>query len=239
MIIVFNVLISLFFWLSTAIYVVLIFIPIIILTYLAPSLLKYIKRWWGKLGILSLMLPKKFSGFKNIPAGPIIIIANHTSIIDIYLLSGYLPKNFSYLVKEELFNIPVFGTCIKNLGSYPISRRNAKKAFETTHAIIKSLKENNETILGFPEGTRNKTNELLPFKNGLFKIALAAQLPLLPVAVKGCAQVFGKHKFIAKRHPVSISVGQPIYPEKENNKENLEKLKNTARLALAELLKPS
>ncbi len=234
---VFNILISLLFWLSTVVYIVVICLPIIILAYLAPGLLKYIKRWWGKLGILSLMLPKKFSGFENIPAGPVIVVANHTSMVDIYLLSGYLPKDFSYLVKEELFKIPVFGTCIKNLGSYPISRRNAKKAFETTQAIIKNIKEKNETILGFPEGTRNKTTELLPFKNGLFKIALEAQLPVIPVAVKGCSKIFSKNKLIAERHLVSIAVGQPLYPEKENNKENLEKLKSTAKQAIEKLLK--
>jgi len=231
--IVLNILISIIYRTLSLLYVPIVFIPLLLCSLFYPKWCYLITEGWGKIGINGLFLKRSISGLENIPAGPVIIATNHTSMLDIQFLLGYLPKKFHFLVKKELFKIPVMGTILTLLGFYAIDRKDPQKAFLEIQKITKNIQEKGEAILVFPEGTRNPNGGLLPFKRGMVKIALDAQVPILPVAINGCAKV-SMTRFIFQRYPISLKIGKPIEPPK--TKEELNMVNEKVREAIFEML---
>lgn len=227
-----NILLSFFYWFTTISYIIVVFFPILILSIIKnKNLVELIAKGWGKACINSLFLPRKLYGLENIPNGPVIFAANHSSVLDIQFLIGYLPKRFNFIAKAELFKIPLFASIIKNYGTYYLDRHDPVKAHKTMELIANNLKASGGAIVIFPEGTRSPNGELLPFKRGAVKVSLETQVPILPVAIKGCANVLPKKAFLAKPRPISLHIGTIINPPK--NKSELD----TVNILLQEKIK--
>ena len=219
---------TLAFWGMNALFIIVIFIPFCIVMLIKPKYGWSFAVVWGKFCVKSCFLPVKVIGQENIPAGPVVIACNHTSMLDIHLLLGYFPKKFHFLMKEELFKIPLFGTAVDLLGFYRVNRNNPKRAMETMQAVIAHLKQG-ESALIFPEGTRNPGIELLPFKNGMARLAAEAQIPILPIAVVGCNKVNPSTKKLLSWHPLEIRIGTPINPPFATDKPSIIALSEKVR----------
>ena len=119
-----------------------------------------------------------------LPGQSYVIVANHLSQFDIFVLYGYLGVDFRWVMKHELRKIPVIGICCEKLGHVFINRDN-------TEAAIASLNEararlaNGASVLFFPEGTRSRDGQLKSFKKGAFKMAQDLHMPVLPVTLSG------------------------------------------------------
>lgn len=222
------------FWSMNVLYTIAIFIPFCLLTPLNINIGRWFAIGWGKACVKICFLPVKVLGKENIPTGPVILAGNHTSMIDIHLVLGYLPKKFHFLMKEELFKIPLFGLAVKMLGFYPLNRKNPKRAMETMQAVIEHLKHG-ESVLIFPEGTRNPGVELLPFKNGMAKLAVESQIPVLPFAVVGCNKVNPSTKKLLNWHPLEIRIGTAITPPTATDKLSIVALTEQTRQAIQAL----
>jgi 1-acyl-sn-glycerol-3-phosphate acyltransferase len=111
----------------------------------------------------------------------ILLIANHQSLADILVLSGYLPIRFAWIAKKELFRIPLLGSAMKAAGYIPIDRKNRENAFNSIEEAGNQLKT--LPILIFPEGTRTRTGKLGKFKSGAIHLASASGVPLLPITI--------------------------------------------------------
>lgn len=225
---------TLAFWGMNVLYIVVICVPFFLLTPLFPVIGRMFAIGWGRACVKSCFLPVKITGRENIPAGPLVIACNHTSMIDIHLVLGYLPKHFHFMMKEELFKIPIFGFAVAMLGFYPVNRKNPKRAYETMQNVIARLHKG-ETVMIFPEGTRNPQEELLPFKNGMAKLAADAQIPVLPIAVVGCNKVNPSTKKLLNWHPLEIRIGQPLYPPFGTDKPSIVELTERTRQAIYNL----
>jgi 1-acyl-sn-glycerol-3-phosphate acyltransferase len=118
--------------------------------------------------------------------GPWVVVANHQSILDILMLSR-LPREMKWVAKEELFKLPWTGWMMRMSGDIPIRRGDAESGGEAL-AVAKAYLERGMSVMIFPEGTRSAKGTLLPFKSGAFRLALDAQVPVLPIAVQGTAQ---------------------------------------------------
>jgi len=118
--------------------------------------------------------------------GPWVVVANHQSILDILMLSR-LPREMKWVAKEELFRIPWAGWMMRMSGDIPIRRGDAESGGEAL-AMAKDYLARGMSVMIFPEGTRSAKGTLLPFKSGAFRLALDAQVPVLPIAVHGTAQ---------------------------------------------------
>jgi 1-acyl-sn-glycerol-3-phosphate acyltransferase len=94
-------------------------------------------------------------------------------------------------------------------GFIPIDRRNKESAARAIEAGARSIREGNSFLI-FPEGTRSRTDELLPFKKGGFRMAIAAQAPIVPIAVQGGRAAMQKGSWIIRPVVVDIRVGRPI-----------------------------
>lgn len=134
-------------------------------------------------------------GTENIPAGGFIYVFNHSSFFDIFAMAAYL-GSFRFGAKIELFKIPVFGWAMRRAGILPIARDRREEVFKVYKEAERRIKAGERFALS-PEGTRQSTDQVLaPFKAGPFVFAINAHAPLVPVVVKGAADVMPKGHFI-------------------------------------------
>ena len=155
--------------------------------------------------LFRLLFHWRVSGLENVPQGGAIIAPNHQSIWDIPLVALALAGRRTYfMAKSELFRNPIFARIIRTLLAFPV-RRGAPDRAAIRYAI--EILKQGELLTIFPEGTRSKTGELKEAEAGLSLIAARAQVPIVPVGIKGTRQMFGREKFLPT---VEIHFGEPI-----------------------------
>ena len=135
--------------------------------------------------------------------------ANHQSNVDPPILFDALHPMMHILYKAELNKIPVLTRAFRFGGFIPVDRRNKEAAMRSIEAGAGSLRQGNSFLI-FPEGTRSRTAELLPFKKGGFIMAIKAAVPIVPVAVQGGTAAMRKGSAFVRPATVSIRVGEPI-----------------------------
>ena len=117
-----------------------------------------------------------------------VIIANHQSNYDLYVLGRVVPPRTVSIGKKSLKWVPFFGQLYWLAGNVMIDRGNARKAKEAMLTTTETLQHRDTSIWVFPEGTRNLGEGLLPFKKGAFQMAIAAGVPIIPVCVSSYAK---------------------------------------------------
>jgi 1-acyl-sn-glycerol-3-phosphate acyltransferase len=142
------------------------------------------------------------------PRRPFVVVSNHESFTDILLIS-HLPWEMKWLSKAELFRIPIMGWMMWLVGDIPVKRGFGPSAVEAMARCRKAL-ENRVSVMIFPEGTRSRTPELLPFKDGAFRLAIEAGVPILPLAVSGTATALRKHDWRFGRSDAEVRVLDPV-----------------------------
>ena len=153
-------------------------------------------------------------GEENIPDEPVLFIGNHRSFFDILLTYTRCRSKTGYVAKKEMEKIPLLSTWMKFLYCLFLDRHDPKEGMKTILKAIEYVK-NGISICIFPEGTRNKGEELtlLPFKEGSFKIADKTGCAVVPISLNNTAAIF-ENQFprIRKTHVV-IEYGKPVYPK--------------------------
>lgn len=183
-------------------------------------------------------------GEENIPDEPVLYIGNHRSFFDILLTYSRCPRLTGYVAKKEMEKIPLLSTWMRFLYCLFLDRENLKEGLKTILQAIEYIKQG-ISICIFPEGTRNKGEELsmLPFKDGAFKISTKTNCAIIPVSMNNTAEIFENHFPRVKKTKVVIEYGRPIYPndlDKETKKHIGEYVKDMIQTTIqknAELLK--
>jgi 1-acyl-sn-glycerol-3-phosphate acyltransferase len=142
------------------------------------------------------------------PRRPYVVVSNHESFADILLIS-HLPWEMKWLSKAELFRIPVMGWMMWLAGDIPVKRGFGPSAVEAMERCREVLRQR-VSVMIFPEGTRSKTTELLPFKDGAFRLAIEAGVPILPLAVSGTRTALPKHGWLFGRSAAEVRVLEPV-----------------------------
>ena len=142
-------------------------------------------------------------GLEKLPEGRFLVVGNHRSNFD-PIVTWYALKKYdlAFLSKEENFRIPIFGRIIRRCCFLPIDRQDPRKALTAINQAAALLEGNQVSIGVYPEGTRSKEGVLLPFHNGVFKIAKKAGVPIVVVAVQG-TETIHKNYF---RRPSHVSL---------------------------------
>jgi 1-acyl-sn-glycerol-3-phosphate acyltransferase len=140
---------------------------------------------------------------------PCIFVMNHQSALDIPCAFAALPVNLRFVAKHVLRYVPFLGQYMAMTGMVFINRSRRAEAVKSLALAGERIREGAH-ILAFPEGTRSHDGRLLPFKKGVFMLALEAQVPLVPVAIEGSRQVLAPGSLWLRRHPIRVKVGQPI-----------------------------
>ncbi len=164
------------------------------------------------------------------PEGAVIYMPNHASLFDIPALMACIDRPFRWVAKKELFRIPLFATALRAAGTVCVDRRHREKAVASLTQATDRLR-GGESFTIFPEGTRSPDGRLLPFKKGGFMIAVHAQAPIIPVAIRGSAAVLPKHRL--RIHPGVIEVQfLPALPIRELTDKDRGHLMEKVRLSL-------
>lgn len=169
-----------------------------------------VQQFWSRSFFWLMFLPVSVDGQEHIvPGQSYVFVANHQSMFDVWLVYGWLPVIFKWLMKAELRKVPFVGTGCKAAGHIFIDRRSTKAAMESLKEVEKQLVNGVCTVI-FPEGTRSINGEVGRFKRGAFQIAWDLGLPIIPLSLDGCYEVLPKGKPFVYRAPVHMHIGEPI-----------------------------
>lgn len=127
------------------------------------------------------------------PRRPYVVVANHESYADVFLISRF-PWEMKWLSKDTMFKIPLMGWMMQMAGDIKLVRGNRDSAADAIVQCRDRLKKR-VSVMIFPEGTRSRTAEMLPFKDGAFRLAIESGAPILPIAVAGTRYAMAKGSF--------------------------------------------
>ena len=182
-----------------------------VITFSSKSAIWVAHKWWTPFILFVLGAKMKVHGLNHIEKGKTyIILANHTSNLDIPMLTAGLPLLFYYVAKKEMKKIPFLGWIMTAVGMIFIDRTNKEKAIRSMRIAGNKIKKG-KNIMIFPEGTFDGTKALLPFKKGAFHLAMHAQVDILPVAIINAEDVWPERSSLElKPASVALNIGKPI-----------------------------
>jgi len=208
--------ISAWIWFSTAT-VALLWLPWLSIVFVVTAPFdpgRYVAgRWFRRAAVVAVALNPlwrfRTSGVRiTDPRRPYIAVSNHESIADIFLIS-HLPWEMKWLSKESNFRIPVMGWMMQMAGDIRLVRsdRNSRKAAldECRDRLQRKV-----SVMIFPEGTRSPTGDLLPFKDGAFRLAIETGTPVLPLVVAGTRHCMQKGSGVFNRANAEVRALEPI-----------------------------
>lgn len=141
--------------------------------------------------------------------GRYVIVLNHQAMSDIPALY-FVPLNFRWVSKREVFKIPFFGQLLRLHGDICINRGKAAEAMEQLLRDGSLWIERGASVAIFPEGTRSKDGEIHRFKAGAFELARKVQVPILPVVLEGTERLIHKNRLFRWRNTVTVKVLEPV-----------------------------
>ena len=167
-------------------------------------------RLWGRLIILASGVKVAVTGLENInQKSPCIFICNHLGSFDIFSLLAYLPVQFRWLAKVELFRIPILGWAMSTAGYISLDRSGRRQAYRSMETAAQKIREGTSVVI-FPEGSRSLDGKLQPFMKGGFTLAIKAQVPLVPITIDGTWEIMPRNSRRIKKGPIGIVIDRPI-----------------------------
>ena len=152
----------------------------------------------------------RVTGREHIPAGrAVVFCSNHESNVDPPVLFQALHRRLHVLFKAELTKLPILGRVMLAGGFVPVERDRREASMASIDRAAASIRSGNSFLI-FPEGTRSRTSELLPFKKGGFIMAIKAQAPILPVAISGGRDAMRKGSWFVRPVMCRIRIGAPV-----------------------------
>ena len=200
---------------TVALLFILIPTPFVILYTLIARNTDFLYRF-GMVGVRTALwvagVKREVHGQERIPRDrAVVFMANHQGNADPPAIMAVLPPVL-VLAKKEFFRIPILGFGMRLRGFIPVDRRNRERAIRAIEEGVVALKAGN-SFLAFPEGTRSPDGRLLPFKKGVFVLAIKAGVPIVPISVSGSREIMRKGEFSIHPGTVRIVFHDPVPTE--------------------------
>ncbi len=190
-------------------------------------------RFFRRFFIIFLTIFHRFQvvGAENVPAsGPVILVSNHVSYWDPFVMGAASPRIITYLAKEVLFKIPIVGFFIKGWGAVPVKRGRTDR--ESFTRYLELLKQGHALGI-YIEGTRNRKNpdKMLPPKSGPAMLTLRSNAPVVPLVL------INSNKILRSFRRVKVIIGQPIQLEYDANLDKKEIYQQIGNQIITEIMK--
>ena len=168
---------------------------------------------WAKINTKAALIGVQTTGKEHIKQGQsYVIVANHQSLLDIYLLYGYLSIDVKWVMKQELRAVPVLGLACEMMGHVIVDRSNTASALASMERARERIKDGMSVIF-FAEGTRSRSGELKPFKKGAFRMAQELNLPILPITIQNTRHILPSDTIDLRPGVTRMTIGKPISVE--------------------------
>ncbi|MCI1246222.1 MAG: 1-acyl-sn-glycerol-3-phosphate acyltransferase [Prevotella sp.] len=180
----------------------------------------YSGKLWSMWTVFLLFLPVKIEGRENLDEKQsYVFVANHQGTFDIFLIYGFLNRNFKWMMKRELEHIPFVGPACKACHHIFVDKRSPSGIRRTIEEAQDTLKQGMSLVV-FPEGARTWTGHMGVFRRGPFLLADELQLPVCPLTINGSFEVKPRMKDIwwVYWHPLKLTIHQPIFPQGKGRK---------------------
>jgi len=174
----------------------------------------YPGKWWAQFIIRILMLPVKVEGRENLVKGQsYVFVANHQGSFDIFLIYGFLCRNFKWMMKRQLRQMPFVGKACEAAHHIFVDKRGASKIRATYDSARQTL-QGGMSLVVFPEGARTFTGHMGVFKRGAFMLADDIELPVVPLTINGSFDVMPRTRDMkwVIWHPLRLTIHKPIQP---------------------------
>ncbi len=148
-------------------------------------------------------------GEEHLPPGPVVLVANHQSLLDVPALITSIPYPLYFVAKKELQYMPFFGWALKAMGHVLIDRSNRQQATASINRAADRIR-NGLSVMVFAEGTRSATGQVAPFKKGAFVLAIKAGVPVLPVSISGSLDILPVGALAANPGTIHLKIHPPI-----------------------------
>jgi 1-acyl-sn-glycerol-3-phosphate acyltransferase len=156
-------------------------------------------------------VPARVEGMENLPQGNAVVVANHASFADGFLLKGYLPYRYSFVIKGEMRKIPIAHFLLRRSGSKFVERHEQSGSSRDARKIVKAALDG-ESLAFFPEGTFLKEPGVGRFRAGAFVAAIRGNMPVVPVAISGTREMLPSGRLWPWPIRPRIKVLPPIMP---------------------------
>jgi len=144
---------------------------------------------------------------------PCVIVGNHQSFLDVVTFGSIFPRRTVSAGKREIGKIPIFGWFYRLSGNLIIDRSDARQARDSLEKAAEAMRAEKIAVWFMPEGHRNTGPQLLPFKSGAFRLAVAAQAPIIPIVAEPLTAIVDTKRRLARRGPLRIKVLEPVPTE--------------------------
>jgi 1-acyl-sn-glycerol-3-phosphate acyltransferase len=144
------------------------------------------------------------------PGASYVVVANHQSTLDIMACFLAVPLPIRYLAKRELFRIPILAQGMRSVGIIEVDRSARSAIHRQVNEQSQQLIAKGRSLIIYPEGTRPRDGALYPFKKGAFTMAIASQLPVLPVSIHGTYEAWEPGTLWVRGGQVTVVVDEPI-----------------------------
>ena len=190
---------------------------------------------WSRLICHVLLLPIQVNGHADIHRKTsYIFVANHHGAFDIFLIYGFLGRNFKWMMKKSLRSIPLVGKACQAAGHIFVDKSGPKKVQETIEQARHTLKDGMSLVV-FPEGRRTFTGHMGDFKKGAFQLADELRLPVVPLSIDGSFEVLPRTGRFIRRHRMILTLHEPIFPQGQGH-ENIQNTRDKAHQVIQESL---
>lgn len=170
-----------------------------------------VQQVWSKMFFWMVFSNVDVEGAENLQKGQsYVFVGNHTSFFDSWLIYGYLPVIFKWMMKAELRKVPFIGTGCAAAGHIFVDRKHAKAALQSVEKAKASLVDGVSLVV-FPEGTRSSDGQVHEFKRGAFQIAFDLGLPVVPLSLMGPDKIMPRGAVLVTPFVKSkLVIGQPV-----------------------------
>jgi len=205
------------------------FVIILALLRAGENSLHKVARIWAAIILKLSGVHVEVIGLENVSARkPQVFMSNHQSDFDIFIVLAFIPGQFRWIAKKELFRYPIFGKAMRNAGYIEMDRQNHEKAMKSIEMAAQKIREG-KSVMSFPEGTRSRDGRIKAFKQGMFHLALQAGVPIVPISIIGASEIMPKRSLKINPGKITMVIGKPIDVTPysgETRQELMEKVRN-------------